>query len=503
MSMALTLHDVGVAALPLESLSDAALTRANELGASHASFHVVRNRKGRLRLRDGYLQDGSDSSECALGVRLLYDGVWGYAGTVELTAHAAVLAADEAVAVARSCQAIQRTPSMPVEEVARPGAIWTSSYLIDPFGVEEAERIGLLADWSGRLLASPTVDHVLAVFTAGREQRYYADAAGTTATQQRIYVHPMLTAFATDRCRTTVSLRTSGPPCGRGWEYLHGQGWDWDTELSQLPDHLAEKAGARPVQPGTYDLVIDPSNLWLTMHETVGHATELDRALGYEVSYAGATFVSPGELGSLRFGSPLMNVIADRTTEHGLATIGIDDEGVPAQAWPIVKDGVLVGLQTDRCTAAVAGASQSTGCSYADSALHPPLARLPNVSLEPASDGPDTDGLISAVENGIYLAGSAGWSIDPRRKHFQFTAQRCHQIRSGRLAGQLSGVAYQGSTTEFWCALSALGGTATYGLFGADMCGKGQPVQVAGASHGCPSALFRGIRVAQVGGEEL
>lgn len=500
--MALTLGHDDVAAVPLEALSEVALTRAADLRASHVSFHFVRNRRGRLRLRDGQLKDGSDSSECALGVRLIYEGVWGYAGTVETTAEGVAVAADEAVAVARSCRPIGRAARAPVEEVVHPGTTWTSSYLIDPFDVEEEERIELLADWSGRLLSSPTVDHVSAMFTAGREQRYYADSAGTTAIQQRVYVHPMLIAFATDRGRGVVSLRTSGPPSGRGWEYLRGQGWDWDAELSELPVHLAEKTCAQPIRPGNYDLVVDPSNLWLTVHETVGHATELDRALGYEVSYAGTTFVASDQLGSLRFGSPLMNVTADRTTEHGLATIGIDDEGVSAQSWPIVKDGVLVGVQTDRSTAAAAGASRSAGCSYADSALHPPLARMPNVSLAPASDGPHTAGLISSIENGIYVVGSDGWSIDPRREHFQFTAQRCHQIRSGRLTGQLSGVAYQGTTTEFWRALSALGGTATYGLFGADMCGKGQPVQIAAASHGCPSAVFRGIRVVRIGDDK-
>jgi TldD protein len=351
-------------------------------------------------------------------------------------------------------------------------------------------------------MASSTVAHVLAEFTAAREQRYYADAAGTTATQRRVYVHPMLTAFGTDHVGDSVSLRTSGPPVGRGWEYMCGQGWDWGAEICELPALLEEKARARPVQPGAYDLVIDPSNLWLTVHETIGHATELDRALGYEVSYAGTTFVSPEDVGSLRFGSPLMNVTADRTTEHGLATIGIDDEGVLAQSWPIVTDGVLVGLQTDRCTAAVVGAARSKGCAYADSALRSPLSRLPNISLEAAPLGPDTMGLISGVEDGIYVAGSAGWSIDSRREQFQFTAQRCHRIRAGRLVGQLSGLAYQGATTEFWGALSALGGTATYGLFGADLCGKGQPIQVAGTSHGCPSAVFCGIHVEHVGVDE-
>jgi TldD protein len=495
------LRDSSRVASALESLADAALARAAALGARHASFYVVRHRKGRHRLRDGGLCGGGDTWGSGLGVRLSHNGVWGYAGTVELTVDAAARAAAQAVTVARSCQVLQGVGRSPAAEAVHRGVRWSSSCRIDPFSVHHAERVARLADLSEQLLASPSVDHVLAEFTAVSERRYYADSAGTSALQQRVYVHPMFTALASDHRGNPVSLRTSAPPSGRGWEYMCGQGWDWDAELSELPAQLTEKGRARPVTPGSYELVIDASNLWLTVHETVGHATELDRALGYEASYAGTTFVRPTDLGSLQFGSPLMNVTCDRTTPHGLATIGIDDEGVAAQSWALVKDGVLTGFQTDRGTAASAGASRSTGCAYTASALQPPLQRMPNVSLAAPPDGPDTQGLISGIEDGIYLVGAAGWSIDTRRQRFQFTAQRSHRIRAGRLVGQLSGVAYQGDTTDFWAALGALGGPATYGLFGADLCGKGQPVQIAATSHGCPAAVFRGVRVARVGAD--
>jgi TldD protein len=241
--------------------------------------------------------------------------------------------------------------------------------------------------------------------------------------------------------------------------------------------------------------VIDPSNLWLTIHESVGHATELDRALGYEAAYAGTSFVTPDLLGSLEYGSPLMTVTGDRTAVHGCASVGWDDEGVAGQSWDIVRDGVLVGYQLDRRTARLHGAGRSNGCAHAETALHVPLQRMPNVSLQPRPGGPSTAEVIAGVEDGVYVVGDKSWSIDMQRYNFQFTGQRFYRISAGRLAGQVKDVAYQASTPQFWGALAAVGGPQTYVLGGAANCGKGQPGQLAWVSHGCPSALFEGIRV--------
>ena len=178
---------------------------------------------------------------------------------------------------------------------------------------------------------------------------------------------------------------------GAGWEYLTG-GYDWDTELDRLPEWLAEKPQAPSVEPGRYDLVVDPSNLWLTIHESIGHATELDRALGYEANYAGTSFATPDQLGTLQYGSDLMHVTGDRQVEHGLATVGFDDEGVAAQTWDLIRDGVLVGYQLDRRTAALRGIERSNGCAFADSPLHVPIQRMANVSLQPVAGGPSDRG---------------------------------------------------------------------------------------------------------------
>jgi TldD protein len=290
-------------------------------------------------------------------------------------------------------------------------------------------------------------------------------------------------------------MRTIAAPVGRGWEWLT-TGYDWDTELAQLPEFLEEKSKAPSVEPGTYDLIVDPSNLWLTIHESIGHATELDRALGYEANYAGTSFATPDKLGSLRYGSDLMHVTGDRTVDHGLATTGWDDEGVATQAWDLVRDGVLVGYQCDRAFARRLGLARSNGCAFADSPHRVPLQRMANVSLQPdPSTDRSTEDLIAAVDDGIYVVGDRSWSIDMQRANFQFTGQRFFRIRGGRLAGMVRDVAYQAVTTDFWGALDAVGGPSTWRLFGAMNCGKAQPGQSAAVSHGCPSALFRQVNV--------
>jgi TldD protein len=292
------------------------------------------------------------------------------------------------------------------------------------------------------------------------------------------------------------SMRTLAPPMARGWEVVADDDvWNWSDELAELPSLLAEKVKAHTVTPGPTDLVIDPSNLWLTIHESIGHATEYDRAIGHEAAYAGTSFATPDKLGNLRYGSALMNVTADRTVEFGLATVGYDDEGVAAQSWDLVRDGIFVGYQLDRVFAPRLGHARSNGCSYADSPHHVPIQRMANVSLQPSLEAISTADLIARVDDGIYIVGDKSWSIDMQRYNFQFTGQRFYRIRDGRLHGQLRDVAYQASTTDFWNSMEAVGGPSTWRLGGAFNCGKAQPGQVAAVSHGCPSALFRGVLV--------
>lgn len=473
------------------------MSAAVAAGASHADVRIQRITTEIVQLRDGELETSVLSREIGLAVRVIVDGTWGFASHAELDPQVAADTARRAVRVAATLASLNAERIALAAEPVYADATWVSDYLIDPFEVPAADKIAVLDEYSGRLLAADGVDHVSAGLHAVKEQAFYADTFGSSITQQRVRLQPTLEATTVDAAEGTFeTMRTLVPPMARGWEVVAGDDvWDWSTELAQLPSLLAEKTKAPGVVAGPTDLVIDPTNLWLTIHESIGHATEYDRAIGYEAAYAGTSFATPDKLNTMRYGSPVMNVTADRTVEHGLATIGFDDEGVQAQSWDLVRDGIFVGYQLDRVFAPRLGQARSNGCSYADSPHHVPIQRMANVSLQPGVDDLSTEDLISRVDDGIYVVGDKSWSIDMQRYNFQFTGQRFFRIRDGRLDGQLRDVAYQATTTDFWGAMEAVGGPSTWRLGGALNCGKAQPGQVAAVSHGCPSALFRGINV--------
>jgi TldD protein len=488
--------DESFLALPLSALTDAALTRAVDLGCEHADIRVERIRTQTISLRDARPEAVTDGEDLGLAVRVVHEGTWGFAAGVVLTAAEAVRLAEEAVVVAKVSAAVNTDRVELAPEPVHPDATYVSDYEIDPFDVPDADKTALLTEFSERLLAAEGVEHVRSGCMHVKEQKYYADTAGTRTRQQRVRIHPDFTALTVDRATGSFeSMRTLAPPAGRGWEYLTGGSWDWAGELAEIPELLREKTKAPSVEAGRYDLVIDPSNLWLTIHESIGHATELDRALGYEAAYAGTSFATVDKLGSLQYGSPLLRITGDRTAPHGLATVGWDDEGVAGQEWDLIEDGVLVGYQVDRNMARLRGLPRSNGCAYADSPGHVPVQRMANVSLRPAPDGPSTDEIIGGVERGVYVVGDKSWSIDMQRYNFQFTGQRFYRIENGRLAGQLRDVAYQATTTDFWGSMSVVGGPQTYVLGGAINCGKAQPGQAAPVSHGCPTARFDQVSV--------
>ena len=488
--------DADFVELPMRALADAALQRANELGASYAAFRFARTKGHSVRLRDGVLDGLNDSEDLGYSVRVIVDGTWGFAADVERTPDAAARCAERAVELAKVSAPVNTEPVELAPEPVHGDVTWVSSYRIDPFTISDSDKVARLYDWTRRLLDAEGVSHVDASLLSLKENTFYADLAGTITTQQRVRLHPHLTVVAVDKDSGAFeTMSTLAPPVGRGWEYLEGDGWDWDSELQQLPDWLAEKLIAPSIEPGTYDLVIHPTNLWLTIHESVGHATELDRALGYEANYAGTSFATPDKLGTLQYGSHHMNVTGDRVVEHGLSSVGFDDEGVAGQTFDIVKDGVLVGYQLDRRIAQRYGFARSNGCAYSDAAEHVPIQRMANVSLAPQPDGPSVDELIAEVDDGLFIMGDKSWSIDMQRYNFQFTGQRFFRIRGGRLEGQVRDAAYQATTTDFWGSMSNVGGPQTYLLAGAFNCGKAQPGQVAPVSHGAPAAQFRNINI--------
>jgi TldD protein len=484
--------DADFLALPLDALADAALQVARDAGAAYAAVRVHRVRDLVVRARDRAVEGISDVTESGLSVRVVVDGAWGFAATGSLSTGAAAGTAALAVRGARVARPLVRR-AVELAPVDVQQGTWVSGYEVDPFDVPADAQGELLTGWTAQVLATGGT-HADALVHSVKEQKFYADLAGSRTVQQRVRMHPEVTAVVVLDDGRVDTVRSLAPPVARGWEYLVGPDAPLPAEVGGLAEAAREKLAAPSVTPGRYDLVIEPSQLWLTIHESVAHATELDRALGYEAAYAGTSFATPDQLGTRRYGSDLMTVTGDRTEPHGLSSVGWDDEGVPAQRWDIVRDGVHVGYQLDRAMAAERG-EPSNGCAYADTPVHAPLQRMPNVSLAPDPDGPDLAGLVAGVEDGILVTGDRSWSIDMQRYNFQFTAQRFHRIRSGQVVGMLRDVAYQASTPDFWSRLAALGGPGTWSLEGALNCGKGQPGQAAPVSHGCPAVVVQGVNV--------
>ena len=483
--------------LPFRRLGEAALTTATQLGASYADFRFERHRTQVGRAHDANLESLVDGEEVGYAVRVVYRGAWGFASNMVLTTDAAAAAAASAVGLAQTLAPLTREAVELADEPAHRDS-YVSDYEVDPFSVPDEDKVAFMLSVNERVLGSGRADHADFDLHQVLETKYFASVDGADITQQRVRVQGNVEAVRVDKQTGAFeTMRSCAAPTGRGWEHFTGHelSYDYPGEAERIPALLEEKMGAPSVEPGRYDLVVDPTNLWLTIHESVGHATELDRSLGHEANYAGTSFATPDKLNRLQYGSELMHVTGDRSAPHGLSTVGYDDEGVAAQQWDIVRDGVLVGYQLNRQMARRQGLERSNGCAFADSPRHVPLQRMPNVSLQPSDDDVSVDDLVAGVERGIYVVGDKSWSIDMQRYNFQFTGQRFYRIEGGRLAGQLKDVAYQATTTEFWNALDAVGGRSTYVLGGAFNCGKGQPGQIAPVSHGCPAARFTRVAI--------
>ncbi len=482
----------------LSALADAALDAAT--GCQAAELRVERIRSQIVRLRDALPETTADDTDFGMGVRVVVDGAVGFAASVDVRPEEAA----NLVRQARQMAALtNHAGGGRVELAPEPshGEVdWSSSFDVDPATVSMADKTGLLAEWSTRLGRHDVVSHTSASLLSVSEHTFLADLNGTRATQHRVRMQCQLEALALSDSGFET-MRTLAPPVGRGWEFLTGPAgngnWDWDAELAELPELLAEKLAAPSVEAGRYDLVVDPSNLWLTIHESIGHATELDRAVGYEAAYAGTSFATFDKLGKLRYGSPVMHVTG---RPHRGARPGHRGHRRRGGRGPVLRPGARrhPGRLPARPRASPPpwAIERSNGCAFADSPMHVPIQRMANVSLAHAGpSGPSTEDLIAGVDRGIYIVGDKSWSIDMQRYNFQFTGQRFYRIENGQLAGQLSDVAYQATTTDFWGAMEAVGGESTWVLGGAFNCGKGQPGQVAPVSHGCPSVLVRGVNV--------
>ncbi|MGH9961170.1 MAG: TldD/PmbA family protein, partial [Pyrinomonadaceae bacterium] len=326
------------------------------------------------------------------------------------------------------------------------------------------------------------------------EQKFYASTDGSRIEQYIIRANPNFNVTAVNQAIGDFQSRSSyGGPQGMGYEYM--EKYPWMEEADRAGEDAVTKLKAKSVEAGKYDLVLHPNHLWLTIHESVGHSTELDRSLWWEADYAGTSFLTPDKIGKLQFGSKIVTFVADRTQPAGLATVGYDDEGVPGQQWNLVKDGLFVDWQTTRDLASMSPRKKSYGCLHADSWGSISFPRMPNVSLQPAPGKTSLEDLAADVKKGILIYGDGSFSIDQQRYNFQFGGQTFWEIKDGKVGQMLRDVAYQSRTTDCWNSCDALGGPQTYELGGSFNDGKGEPGQSNAVSHGCPVARFRQVNV--------
>jgi TldD protein len=473
-------------------LAAAALATARRLGASYADIRINRYRFESVNTREQQVQNVARNQDFGFGVRVLVKGTWGFAASPIVTAEQVTRVTQTAVDIATANAAFQRKP-ITLAPVSKATANWKSVFEKDPFDVPIDDKIQFLLQLNAAAMKVPGVSFVNSSMLWVNEQRFLATSDGSRIEQYIIRCLPGFTVTAVNRENGDFQSRRSlNGPQAIGYEYMDAR---WMAEAQRAGEEAVMKLKAKPVEPGRYDLVLHPSHLWLTIHESIGHSTELDRALWWEANYAGTSFLTPDKLGNLRIGSPIVNFFADRNQAHALATVGYDDEGVPGQRWYLVKDGIFVDWQTTRDLAGLIGRKNSYGCLHAQSWDSVPFPRMPNVSLEPAKENVSLENLIAGVERGILVYGDGSYSIDQQRYNFQFGGQTFWEINKGKVVGMLRDVAYQSRTTDFWGACDGLGGQSTYLLGGAFNDGKGEPGQASTVSHGCPVARFRQVNV--------
>ncbi|MEI9999038.1 MAG: TldD/PmbA family protein [Verrucomicrobiota bacterium] len=475
-------------------LADVALDLAQKGGASYADLRLCRYQTEYLECREHRLEESSAGLSAGFTVRVLLDGTWGFASSPLATEDEVRRVTLRALEVAKASQPLQ-TRKFVLEDLPVFNDRWDMPMKADPFDVPSDEKIAHMLEANAAALKAGA-NYATLSFAFVREEKFFASSAGSRITQTRVRCMPDGEVTVVDEATGRFASRTTlAAPRGSGYDYILG--YDFAGEFAKAAEQAREKLKAKSVTPGKYDLVLDPTNLWLTIHESVGHPTELDRALGWEANFAGTTFCTPDKLGKLQYGSPLMNIIADRSQEGGLSTVGYDDDGVRSvgQEFHIIENGVFKNYQTAIGQAQLIGEARSNGCAFADSWDSFPIQRMPNVSLQPNPKACKLDDLFADVKHGIYIIGNGSWSIDQQRHNFQFGGQLCYEIRNGKLGPMLRDVAYQGSTVEFWNSMDGIGDASTYFLGGAPNCGKGQPEQTAPVSHGAVPARFRRVNV--------
>jgi TldD protein len=493
-------------------LADTALAAAREAGASYCDVRVARYLRQSVLTRESRVENVVNAESAGVGIRVLLDGAWGFAATHVQTPDAVAKATRQAAAIARANAKMQtrRVQLAPVRGVGE--ARWATPVRRNAMAVPIKEKVDLLLGVNAAALKAGADFFTSNLFLVN-EQKYFASTDGSYIDQDVHRIWLPVTATAVDKATGKFRTRNGlSAPMGMGFEYLdadaagrfelpggvvgYGASYDVMADAVAAARDARAKLKAPSVKPGKYDLVIDPSNLFLTIHENVGHPLELDRVLGYEANYAGTSFATldKREQG-FRFGSPIVNFVADKTRPTSLAAVGYDDEGVKTREWDLVRDGILVDYQATRDEAHILGHAESHGCSYADSWSSVQFQRMANVSLMPGEKALSVADMVKDVENGLYIHGRGSYSIDQQRYNAQFGGQLFYGIRNGEVTGLVEDAAYQIRTPEFWNACSAICDRRDFRLGGSFFDGKGQPSQVSAVSHGSSTARFDGINV--------
>ena len=498
-------------------LADIALDAAKSKGATYTDVRIGRYLQQYLFTREKQVQNVVNAESYGAGIRVLVNGTWGFAATSNVTPDAIAKCAQTAVAIAKANAKLMKEPVQLAPQKGVGEVSWKTPIQKNAFEVPVQQKIDLLMKVNGEALNNGAAFVTSNLFFIN-EQKYFASTDGSYIDQDVHRIWPTFTISAVDRTAGKFKTRDAlSSPMGMGYEYLDGlasekiaapgglvgyrNSYDMVEDAILGAKQAKAKLTAKTVQPGKYDLVLDPNHLGLTIHESVGHPTELDRVLGYEANYAGTSFATldKWKSKSFNYGSKLVNIVADKTQPHTLGTVGYDDEGVPCKQWDLIKDGILVNYQAIRDQVAILGEKESNGCCYADNWDSVQFQRMPNVSLKAGTEKRSVFDMVKGVDKGIYIIGRGSYSIDQQRYNFQFGGQLFYEIKNGEIVGMLDDVAYQSNTQEFWNSCAQLCDQSDYRTFGSFFDGKGQPSQVSAVSHGSATTRFNGVNVINTG----
>ena len=481
----------------MKQIADWALNAALQHGASYADARIVDERGRSLATKNGKIGHASDAESQGIGIRVIADGAWGFAASKDLTRATVESTAARALAIAKASSQVKKedvrlAPERPVT------ADWATPCRIDPFSISIEQNLELLLKVDAELRAVSGVTLAETGMNFKREESWFASSESANIHQIKYSTGAGYSTYAF--AGTEIMKRSYPNSFGGQWQ---NKGYELIEELRLVENarRVAEEAvalhKAEQCPEGSFTIILDSSQLGLQIHESVGHPIELDRVLGMEANFAGTSFLTLDKLGKLRYGSDLVNVVADARQEHGpgLGTFGFDDEGVPAQCTPIITNGLFTGYLTSRETAHTIGSHRSGGTLRAEGWNRLPMIRMTNISILPGEKPLTLDQLIADTDDGIYMETNKSWSIDDKRYNFQFGCEIGWEIKKGKRGRMLKNPSYSGITTEFWSSMDAICSRDEWTLWGTPNCGKGQPQQVMGTGHGASPARFRGIRV--------